>query len=391
MATKKSTKKEAKAKEPIKIRYKQLRNGNQSIYLDIYENGSRHYEFLKLYLIPETNPKTKDADKEANRVTLEVAKAVKAKRIVEAQNSAHGFSNAKLHTNDNFIVYLRTMEAEFRNNGNKGYADSVRSAINYIVKYKGDKVTFKQVTEHYLLGYIEFLKTTLSRFRKPLSVSSQETYLRVVAIALNRAIKSKKISSNPMHLIDSKVKPKAGDNLREFLEVAEVQMMMDTKCDNECVKVSFLFSCFTGLRISDVRNLTWRKLRTIDGMKQVEGLQQKTKSVFYVPLSENALQLIPDRGDAKLDDKIFPLPHPSTVKKHIDRWAERAGINKHVTYHVSRHTNATMLLTYDKDIAVVRDILGHKSVKTTERYAKIISDRKKEAVNSIPSLTKADN
>ena len=92
-------KQEAKLKEPVRIRFKQLANGNQSIYLDYYtgdvirkENyvgGKRQYEFLKLYLIPE---KTRE-DKAKNETTLALAKAIQSKRIVELQNDAHGFQN----------------------------------------------------------------------------------------------------------------------------------------------------------------------------------------------------------------------------------------------------------------------------------------------------------
>lgn len=72
----------AEIKEPIRIRRKKLENGNFSLYLDIYINGKREYEFIKLYLIPE---KTK-ADKEVNRQTLQLDNSIKARRIVEIQN-----------------------------------------------------------------------------------------------------------------------------------------------------------------------------------------------------------------------------------------------------------------------------------------------------------------
>ena len=78
---------QTKAKEPIRMRFKEIANGNQSIYLDFYTGGKRQYEFLKLYLILERTA----ADKETNRQTMATANAVKAQRIVELQNAAHGF------------------------------------------------------------------------------------------------------------------------------------------------------------------------------------------------------------------------------------------------------------------------------------------------------------
>ena len=76
-------------KESIRIRKKTIASGNQSLYLDIYRNGKREYEFLKLYLVPE---KTR-ADKEKNRETMKLAEAIKAKRLVELQNKEFGFKN----------------------------------------------------------------------------------------------------------------------------------------------------------------------------------------------------------------------------------------------------------------------------------------------------------
>lgn len=94
----------AEIKEPIRIRRKKATNGNVSLYLDIYLNGKREYEFLKLYLIPE---KTK-ADREANRQTLQLANSIKARRIVEVQNGEHGFKSA--YASDTlFFDYYRAM------------------------------------------------------------------------------------------------------------------------------------------------------------------------------------------------------------------------------------------------------------------------------------------
>ncbi|GHV33683.1 hypothetical protein FACS1894177_09920 [Bacteroidia bacterium] len=84
----KRTKGISKVKEPIRLRIKKLSNGNQSLYLDFYFEGKREYEFLKLYLVPETFA----TNKEANRETWKLANAIKAQKIVELQNNRHGFS-----------------------------------------------------------------------------------------------------------------------------------------------------------------------------------------------------------------------------------------------------------------------------------------------------------
>ena len=93
-----------KSKEPIRIRKRALRNGNTSLYLDIYINGKRSYEFLNLYLVPE---KTR-ADREKNKETLKLADAVRAQRVVELQNGRFGFEDGfKLDTH--FLDYYRML------------------------------------------------------------------------------------------------------------------------------------------------------------------------------------------------------------------------------------------------------------------------------------------
>ena len=94
-----------KVKEPVRIRTKNLANGNKSLYLDVYSEGKREYVFLKLYLIPGKSK----ADKEANRKTLELANAIKAKLIFELQNNEHGFKNSSTRSKMNLIQYVATI------------------------------------------------------------------------------------------------------------------------------------------------------------------------------------------------------------------------------------------------------------------------------------------
>ena len=95
-------KREIKIKEPIKLRSKQLLNGCLSLYLDIYMNKRRMYEFLKLYIIPESNR----ADKQRNVETLKLANAIKAQKIVELQNSKFGFNYNKNKANMLLTEYI---------------------------------------------------------------------------------------------------------------------------------------------------------------------------------------------------------------------------------------------------------------------------------------------
>ena len=367
------------AKEPIRLRTKKLSNGNLSLYLDFYRDGKREYEFLKLYLVPE---KTK-ADKIKNEETLRTANAIKAQKIVALQNEEHGFivcSKSKIK----FIDFMVAQAENYEERGSYAYAQSIRNSIYHLRKYKGDAVTLRQVDKAYL---IDFLNTTGGKYNKSLSDAAKALYFDVVVIALNKAVKDEIIPTNPAHKINYKDRPQQGEATKQYLTFEEVKALVATPCKYEVLKQAFLFACFCGLRYSDIKGLEWGKIQKIkSGEMQVEIKQQKTGEPLYLPLSANALQWLPERGLAKDSDKVFALPHVSTVEKFLPIWAKDAGINKHITFHVSRHTNATLMLSFGADIYTVSKLLGHTNVKTTQIYAKIVDENKRKAVNLIPEI-----
>ena len=105
-----------------------------------------------------------------------------------------------------------------------------------------------------------------------------------------------------------------------------------------------------------------------------------------VSYSERSARL-PERGEANDSDFIFPLTHEGTVNDTLQHWAKVAGITKHISFHVSRHTHATMMLTLGADLYTVSKLLGHKNIATTQIYAKIVDKKKEEAIGLIPNLT----
>ena len=96
-------KKAVKAKEPIRLRFKELANGNKSLYLDIYRDGKRQYEFLKLYLIPETD----ETAKVRNLNTLQAANAIKAQKVIELTNDEAGVVKTTTRSKMLLIDWMR--------------------------------------------------------------------------------------------------------------------------------------------------------------------------------------------------------------------------------------------------------------------------------------------
>lgn len=375
-------KKAPKAKEPIRIRFKKLSNGNQSIYLDTYRNGQRDYEFLKLYLIPERT----DLDRERNAQTLTAANAIKAQRIIELTNSEAGVKN--LHRGKMLLVdYMEKCikEAPQTHKGN-GYASMLNCTLYQIKLYLGAKaetLQMKDVTPDLCRGFITYLNGAKTTTGKPLSKVTIYHYTCFFNGILKEAVTDEIIPSNPMDKLKKSELSKRPDVKKTFLTANEVATLIETEYPKDGIKRAFLFACFTGLRISDVEALTWGNLKGGGNSMKLEIIMKKTDEPLEMRLSSHALLFLPDRGNAKPTDKVFTLPLNPSINRHLARWAELAGIEKHMTFHTARHTFATMGYTAGTDLYTISKLLGHKSVTTTTVYAEVIDKKKDEAITTL--------
>ena len=383
----------------MRIRFKQLSNGNQSIYLEYYtgdvirkENyvgGKRKYEFLKLYLIPE---RTRE-DKAKNEVTLALAKAIQSKRIVEVQNDAHGFQNTN-KSRVNLLDYLENIGKQSAEQGSRNYARTVLNTVRALKLFRGDYIAFRDVDKEFLSEFTDYLrqmpkasKYGVLKTGGRLSANSVVSYYGTLRTAINRAYKEGIITVTPTKEFDFASKVRQEPSRREYLTIDELKTLINTECRHEIVKRAFLFSCLCGLRVSDIRKLRWCDLQRSGGRVRIEITMQKTKEPLYLPISDEALKWLPERGEANDSDYIFPLTHEGTVNDTLQHWAKVAGITKHISFHVSRHTHATMMLTLGADLYTVSKLLGHKNIATTQIYAKIVDKKKEEAIGLIPNLT----
>ena len=395
MAKQKQT---VKLKEPVRIRFKQLSNGNQSIYLDYYtgdvirkENyvgGKRKYEFLKLYLIPE---RTRD-DKAKNEATLALAKAIQSKRIVEVQNDAHGFQNTN-KSRVNLLDYLENIGKQSAEQGSRNYARTVLNTVRALKLFRGDYIAFRDVDKEFLSEFTDYLrqmpkasKYGVLKAGGRLSNNSVVSYYGTLRTVINRAYKEGIITVNPTKEFDFASKVRQEPSRREYLTIDELKTLINTECRHEIVKRAFLFSCLCGLRVSDIRKLKWCDLQRSGGRVRIEITMQKTKEPLYLPISDEALKWLPERSEAGDSDFIFPLTHEGTVNDTLQHWEKVAGITKHISFHVARHTHATMMLTLGADLYAVSKLLGHKNIATTQIYAKIVDKKKEEAIGLIPNL-----
>lgn len=378
-------KEELRIKEPIKLRVKHLANGNKSIYLDMYMNGKRKYEFLKLYIIPEYNK----SDRVRNSETLKLANAIKAQRIIELQNQSHGFKINKT-SHIKLTDYIQSV-AE-KKSENEVRKTVLHAVVYHLRRYNPNDIQLSRIDKDYILGFLDYLKTakqTHTKKEKLLHVNTQVYYYKMLRYCLNYAVSEELISANPMNKIKNEEKPHKHRTEREYLTIDELRKLAQTPFYNGLLKKAFLFSCFCGLRHSDIIALTWGDIEMDDdGNSRLYIIQKKTKEAISLPLSQEAIKQLPKREDAKEDDIIFKkLITLGRTNEILPKWAEQAGIKKHITFHCSRHTHATMLLTLGVDLYTVSKLLGHTNIQTTQIYAKLVDESKKKAIDLIPNIT----
>ena len=167
---------------------------------------------------------------------------------------------------------------------------------------------------------------------------------------------------------------------RGYLTQAEIQTLINAPMKNgqhELVRDLFVFSVFTGLAYSDVKNLTTDRLQTFfDGNLWIITRRKKTNTESNIRLLDVPQRIIEKYKGMTRDGHVFPMPSNTTCNKILKEISRQCGFKVRLTYHVARHTNATtVLLSNGVPIETVSRLLGHTNIKTTQIYAKITAQK----------------
>ena len=372
----------------VKLREKKISGNRQSLYLDFYpaiphpETGEpTRREFLGLYLFDKAkNP----IDKQHNKETLQLAEQIRQKKEnhLNKPEIYTGYEREQLKIKEqgelNFVTYFKSL-ADKRKASNH---DNWVSAYNYLEKFTKGNLKFADLNEKFCNEFKEFLLTTKSnKSRKTtLAKNSAVSYFNKLKATLKQAYKDGYLQSD----LNAKIDPiKQAETRRNFLTIEELNSLVKTECNNPLLKRAALFSALTGLRFSDIKNLVWGEIHhSVENGYSIQFTQQKTKGVEVLPISEQAYSLLGEPKEPTT--KVFEgLTYSAYENKHLYQWIGAAGITKDITFHCFRHTFATLQLSKGTDIYTVSKMLGHRELKTTQIYAKIIDQTKRDTADKI--------
>lgn len=357
------------------LREKKISKGRKSLYLDFYPpiknpntGKSTRREFLGIYIFERSkNPAETQHNKEAKALALNI----KNKRFKEINEGIYGFQSEAKKKKSFLQFYHECVKKRYSTKSNY---DNWLSSYHYFAEYFQDDLTMEELS----MEVIEDYKAHLENLE--LAQNTKHSYFNKLKAAVKEAYRKGLIPVN----YASRVKGiKAEEVKREFVTLEELQTLSKTDCENKILKKAFLFSALTGLRFSDIRNLKWQDLYgNHENGYFIRFRQKKTKGEETLPIPQSARELL---GDIKgADTPIFEGLHYSAWNNlKLREWVMNAGIRKKITFHCARHSFATIQLALGTDIYTVSKLLGHKELKTTQLYAKIIDQKKTEAMNKL--------
>ncbi len=371
-------------------------SGNRSLYLEFYEKGGkRHYESLNLFLIPEED----ENDRRINEATLQQALKMKSERVLGIGHSEEKKEEARVPRRalcdwmDDYLLHLKSSDRH-----SEAYCKHVRSTMNIIKLYLAHiscpRMLMAKLDKAWVKDFLIYIKEEYRNTKspdnaKPLSPKTLMLIQTNLNTMLSFAVRTGALARNPMDALETSDKFSKTPSEREFLTIDELNRLVKAETGSPITKQTFMFCCFTGLRHSDMVALKWSDIKeTSNGLMLHIASMQKTKQPVTIPLRERALEWMPERPtNCKADTKVFVnAPTLGCANRALKHMTKRAGINKHISFHCSRHTFATMTLTAGGDLYTTSRLLGHTNIHSTEIYADVVMERRIQAVNRLNGI-----
>ena len=258
------------------------------------------------------------------------------------------------------------------------YKTSLSHTIEFLQwKYKVSDIEINKIDHAFVTDY-EFWLRSVRNCANNTAVKYIKNFNKIIKICLANDW----LDKNPFANYKSKVK----EVERVYLSEEEIQNIIEKDFKTErlsLVRDIFLFSCFTGLAYIDVKNLTKSHISIgIDGEKWIFTHRQKTESASKIPilpLTQMIIDKYEDNPQSVNQEKLLPILSNQKMNAYLKEIAAVCNIEKELTFHIARHTFATTVtLTNGVPIESVSKMLGHKNLRTTQHYAKVLDKKVSE-------------
>ena len=255
------------------------------------------------------------------------------------------------------------------------YKTSLKHTVDFLEwKYKISDIDILKINHAFITEY-EFYLRSVRNCSNNTAVKYIKNFGKIIKICLA----NNWIDKNPF----SNYKAKVREVERVYLTETDIQKILNKELPTErlaLVRDIFLFSCFTGLAYIDVKNLTKSHISIgIDGEKWIFTHRQKTESASKIPILPVTQMIIDNYSEHPQclnENRLLPILSNQKMNAYLKEIAGICEINKELTFHIARHTFATTVtLSNGVPIESVSKMLGHKNLRTTQHYAKVL-DRK---------------
>ena len=246
-------------------------------------------------------------------------------------------------------------------------------------QYKRTDMAMNELTEDFIRDYCLYLRNKVG-----LAQSSVWIYSIPLKHIVTSAHYNGKIPRNPFaqYHVDPDHKE------REFLTENEIKAMSSIELDNPNFALArdlFIFGCWTGISFIDIKNLTTDNIVDMNGSFWITSKRQKTGVPFQIKLMDVAMQIIKRYEPFRTGNRLFDIGSYNMVNRRIKTVAKRCGIEKTVSFHLSRHSFAVLALNYGMPIESVSKILGHTNITTTQIYAKVTNTKLENDISAFES------
>jgi site-specific recombinase XerD len=255
------------------------------------------------------------------------------------------------------------------------YETSLKHTKDFLMwKYNITDINIVKIDHAFITDY-EFYLRTVRNCANNTAVKYIKNFNKIIKICLANHW----IERNPFANYKSKVK----EVERVYLSQNEIEEIINKDFGTDrlsLVRDIFLFSCFTGLAYIDVKNLTKSHISYgIDGEKWIFTHRQKTESASKIPIlpvTQMIIEKYENHPQSINEDRLLPIFSNQKMNAYLKEIATVCNINKELTFHIARHTFATTItLTNGVPIESVSKMLGHKNLRTTQHYAKVLDKK----------------